>query len=69
MDFDFKRSFKGTISIIGTSQISSATEKVTVELGRLLAKNHFAICRMNNKAAKLAFNNISLPIDCTIYTS
>ncbi|MCK4381709.1 MAG: TIGR00725 family protein [Promethearchaeota archaeon] len=43
MNFDFKTNFKGTISIIGTSEIDSATEKVTVELGRLLAKNHFAI--------------------------
>jgi len=43
MEFDFKRSFKGIISIVGTSEISSATEKVTIELGRLLARNHFAI--------------------------
>jgi len=43
MNFDFKRKFRGTISVIGTSEIDSATEKVTVELGRLLAKNHFAI--------------------------
>ncbi len=43
MNFDFKTNFKGTISIIGTSEIDSATEKVTIELGRLLAKNHFAI--------------------------
>ncbi len=43
MNFDFKRNFKGTISIIGTSEINSATEEVTIELGRLLAKNHYAI--------------------------
>ena len=43
MNFDFKRNFKGTISIIGTSEIDTVTEEVTIELGRLLAKNHFAI--------------------------
>jgi len=43
MNFDFKRNYKGIISIIGTSEITRATEKTTIELGRLLAKNHFAI--------------------------
>jgi len=43
MNFEFKRKFKGTISIIGTSKIDFATEKLTIELGRLLAKNNFAI--------------------------
>jgi uncharacterized protein (TIGR00725 family) len=43
MNFDFKRNFKGTISIIGTSEIDSTTEKITTELGRLLAKNRYAI--------------------------
>ncbi|MHA2287829.1 MAG: TIGR00725 family protein [Promethearchaeota archaeon] len=43
MNFDFRRAYKGVISIIGTSEIDSATEKVTIELGRLLAKNHYAI--------------------------
>lgn len=43
MDFEFNKNFKGVISIIGTSDIDSKTEKITIELGRLLAKNHYAI--------------------------
>ncbi|NHJ20109.1 MAG: TIGR00725 family protein [Candidatus Lokiarchaeota archaeon] len=43
MDFDFKKSFKGTISVIGTSEIDVVTKKITIELGRLLAENHYAI--------------------------
>ena len=43
MDFDYKRDFKGTISIIGTSEIDTETEIITVELGRLLARNGYAV--------------------------
>ena len=43
MDFDFKKNFQGTISIIGTSEIDADTKKITIELGRLLAENHYAI--------------------------
>jgi uncharacterized protein (TIGR00725 family) len=43
MKFEFKRNFSRTISIIGTSEIDPTTEKVTIELGQLLAKNRYAI--------------------------
>jgi len=43
MSFNFKNKFKGTVSVIGTSQIDLKTEKLANELGRLLAKNNFAI--------------------------
>ncbi|MFX0073883.1 MAG: TIGR00725 family protein [Candidatus Hermodarchaeota archaeon] len=43
MSFDFRRDLRGTVSIVGTSEIDSTTEKITIELGRLLAKNHYAI--------------------------
>ncbi|MFX0047811.1 MAG: TIGR00725 family protein [Candidatus Hermodarchaeota archaeon] len=43
MNFDFKKDYKGIISIIGTSEINRTTEELTIELGQLLAKNHFAI--------------------------
>ena len=42
-NINFKRDYKGVISIIGTSEIDSTTEKLTIELGRLLAKNNYAI--------------------------
>jgi uncharacterized protein (TIGR00725 family) len=43
MDFELKKKYRGVISIIGTSEIDTKTEKITIELGRLLAKNHYAI--------------------------
>jgi len=43
MSFNYKRTFKGTISIIGTSEIEPRTEKIVIELGRLLAINKFAV--------------------------
>ena len=43
MKFDFKKEYKGIISVIGASEIDKETEKLTVELGRLLAKNNYVI--------------------------
>ncbi|MFX1234053.1 MAG: TIGR00725 family protein [Promethearchaeota archaeon] len=43
MEFNFKDNFKGIISIIGASEIDNKTEKLTIELGRLLAENKYAI--------------------------
>ncbi|GAH75023.1 unnamed protein product, partial [marine sediment metagenome] len=43
MSFNFKNKFKGTVSVIGTSQIDSKTEKLANELGGLLARNNFAV--------------------------
>ncbi|MFX1394141.1 MAG: TIGR00725 family protein [Promethearchaeota archaeon] len=43
MNFDFKKECKGIISIIGASEIDKTTENLTIELGRLLAKNNYAI--------------------------
>ena len=42
-EFNFKDNFKGIISIIGASEIDSKTKKTTIELGRLLAQNQYAI--------------------------
>jgi uncharacterized protein (TIGR00725 family) len=43
MGIDFKKKFKAIISIIGASEISSEVEQKAIELGRLLAKNGYAI--------------------------
>lgn len=43
MDFDFKRDCKGIISVICGSQIDKDTERKAIEIGRLLAKNDYAI--------------------------
>ena len=43
MKFDFKKEFRGIISIIGASEINKDLEKKTIELGRLLAKNRFVV--------------------------
>jgi len=43
MSFNFKNKFKGTISIIGTSDIEPRTEEIAIELGRLLAINNYAV--------------------------
>jgi len=43
IEFNFKDNFKGIISIIGASEIDSKTKQTTIELGRLLAQNQYAI--------------------------
>jgi uncharacterized protein (TIGR00725 family) len=43
MGIEFKKKFKAIISIIGASEISSEVELKAIELGRLLAKNDYAI--------------------------
>lgn len=43
MNFDFKKQCRGIVSIIGASEIDQKTEEMTVEIGRLLAKNNYAV--------------------------
>ncbi len=43
MIFDFKKEFKGVISVIGASEIDKDTEKKTFEIGKLLAQNKFIV--------------------------
>ncbi|TFF98166.1 MAG: TIGR00725 family protein [Promethearchaeota archaeon] len=43
MNFDFKRDCKGIISVICGSKIDKDTERKAIEIGRLLAKNKYAI--------------------------
>ena len=43
MNFDFQKVCKGTISIIGASEIDKETEIKAIEIGRLLAKNNIAV--------------------------
>ncbi len=43
MDFDFKQDCKGIISVICGSQIDKGTEQKAIEIGRLLAKNNYAV--------------------------
>jgi len=43
MDFDFKNEYKGIVSVIGVSEIDKKTEIITIELGRLIARNKYAI--------------------------
>lgn len=43
MDFDFKEDLKGIISIIGAGEIDREIEKTAIEVGKILAKNNFAI--------------------------
>lgn len=43
MNFNFKKECKGVISVIGASEIDKHTENLTIELGRLLAKNNYAV--------------------------
>ncbi|MBD3198186.1 MAG: TIGR00725 family protein [Candidatus Lokiarchaeota archaeon] len=43
MAFQFKEQFKAIISVICGSEIDKNTEKKAVEIGKLLAKNNFAI--------------------------
>lgn len=41
--FDFKKEYKGIISIIGASEIDKDIEEKTLEIGRLIAKNKYAL--------------------------
>jgi uncharacterized protein (TIGR00725 family) len=41
--FDFKMEYKATISIIGASEIDEKTRQKTIHLGKLLARNKYAI--------------------------
>ncbi|MBY9007369.1 MAG: TIGR00725 family protein [Candidatus Lokiarchaeota archaeon] len=43
MNFNFKNECKGIISIICGSEINQDTEEKAIEIGRLLAKNNYAI--------------------------
>ncbi len=43
MNFDFKKEYNGIVSIIGASEIDKKTEELAIEVGRLLAKNKYAI--------------------------
>ena len=43
LDFDIKNEFKGIVSIIGASEINKEIEKLTFEIGRLLAQNNFIV--------------------------
>ncbi|MFX0059241.1 MAG: TIGR00725 family protein [Candidatus Hodarchaeota archaeon] len=43
MHFNYKNSYRATISIIGASEIDKKTEILVIELGRLLAKNNYAV--------------------------
>lgn len=43
MNFNFKKEYKGIISVIGASEIDDEIEQKAIEVGRLLAKNKYAI--------------------------
>ncbi len=43
MDTDFKNKYKATISVIGASEIDKEIEEITIEIGRLLAKNNYIV--------------------------
>jgi len=43
MDFKFKQEIKGVISVIGASSIDKDVERKAIELGKLLAKNNYAV--------------------------
>ncbi|MFX0070130.1 MAG: TIGR00725 family protein [Candidatus Hermodarchaeota archaeon] len=43
MNIDFKKECKGVISVIGDSDPDKETEKVAFEIGKLLAKNNYAV--------------------------
>ncbi|MHA1748778.1 MAG: TIGR00725 family protein [Promethearchaeota archaeon] len=43
MSFNFKDKFRGTVSIIGASEIDEKTRQIAIELGRLLARNNYAV--------------------------
>ncbi|MFX1256808.1 MAG: TIGR00725 family protein [Promethearchaeota archaeon] len=43
MNFDFKNDCKGIISVIGASEINEETKEIATEIGRLIAKNNYAL--------------------------
>ncbi|MFW9951599.1 MAG: hypothetical protein ACFFKA_15905, partial [Candidatus Thorarchaeota archaeon] len=43
MHFSYKEQYKGTVSIIGASDIDLPTKKLTIQLGKLLAINNYAV--------------------------
>ncbi|MFW9941921.1 MAG: TIGR00725 family protein [Candidatus Thorarchaeota archaeon] len=43
MSFNFKNKFKAVISVIGASEIDKEIENITIEIGRLIAKNNYAV--------------------------
>ncbi len=43
MSFNYKNKFKAIISVIGASEIDKEIEDKTIEIGRLIAKNHYAV--------------------------
>jgi len=43
MSFNYKSKFKAIISVIGASEIDKEIEDKTIEIGRLIAKNHYAV--------------------------
>ena len=43
MGFNYKNKFKAIISVIGASEIDKEIEDKTIEIGRLIAKNHYAV--------------------------
>ena len=43
MNFDFKTECKGIVSVIGASEITREIEKKAIEVGRLLARNNYAV--------------------------
>lgn len=43
MSIDFKNKFKAVISVIGASEIDKQIENTTIEIGRLIAKNNYAV--------------------------
>jgi uncharacterized protein (TIGR00725 family) len=43
MNLNIKDKYKAVISVIGASEIDKDTEEITIEIGRLIAKNNYAI--------------------------
>jgi uncharacterized protein (TIGR00725 family) len=43
MNSEFRNEWNGVVSVIGASEIDKDTEKKTIEIGRLLAKNKFIV--------------------------
>ena len=53
MNFDFKKECRAIISVVGASEIDKETENLTIELGRLLAKNNYVISGQLFKVADI----------------
>jgi uncharacterized protein (TIGR00725 family) len=43
MNFNFKKDIKAVVSVIGASEINKEIEEKTIEIGRLLAINNYAV--------------------------